>query len=610
MKKNTIITFMVSLTLLLLLAGCAGTAAPQQEPPATKPEAQTAPESDEQAEQDQSSDSDASGDPSEFVYAIEPPKISLDPIHTFTSTEAQVYTALFEGLVTYHPFTLEPLPAVAKRWENSSDGTVYTFFIRESATYSNGDPILAGHLKDSWLTLIDPEEQAEYSSLLDVVKNARDYRRGKITDPDEVGIRVKDDRTLEVELEHPATHFLRILCHHSFAPVHPSILEEVPTDTPTELISNGPYYIAESGQDYLLLKRDRHYWDSEAVRIEKLRIVYREDPQKIAKEFNKDNIQWVDGNVNVDQLTNRDAVVVNPLFATSYFFFSARSRDYANPGVRRALALLFPWNTIRSQEYMYLPTSSLVPSIGSYPEVQGIEQQNTEEALRMLEEYGYPEGEGLPKIRIALPEGEESLRIGDHMKNAIEEQLVTEVEIEQYPFHQYYEVLKQEPFTIGTLTWIGDFADPLTFLQMWTSDSSLNLSAFSDSKYDELIDESMRQDRETRFETLSEAEKHLLEGAIVMPIKNSPAFNVIDLNHIEGWFPNPLDIHPFKYLGYAKLTLPEGVVIAPRPYSRQKSRRRELTLPLKASPRTLQDQLLPTVPGVFILASAPSASGS
>lgn len=558
MKKNTIITFVISLMLLFFLAGCAGTAAPQQEEPS--PEEQAAPE--EQPAPD-SPEQEQPSDPSEFVYAIDPPKISLDPIHTFTSTEAQVYTALFEGLVTYHPFSLEPLPAVARRWEVSSDGTVYTFFIRESARYSNGDPILAEHLKNSWLTLIDPEEQAEYSSLLDIVKNARDYRNGKITDPDQVGITVEDERILKVELEHPATHFLRILCHHSFAPVHPAILENVPTDNPAELISNGPYYIAESGEDYLLLKRSQLYWDSESVRIENLRIEYRDDPQEITTEFNKGNIQWVDGNVNVDSLTNRDAVVVNPLFSTSYFFFSARNQAYADPGVRRALALLFPWSAIRSQEFMYLPTSSLVPSIGNYPEVQGIEQQNQEEALQMLEEYGYRKGEGLPAIRIVLPEGEEALRIGTHMKTAIQENLVTEVEIEQHPFHEYYEVLKQEPFTIGTLTWIGDFADPLTFLQMWTADSSLNLSAYSDQKYDELINESMRQALNERFRTLAEAEKHLLQGAIVMPIKNSPAFNVIDLDDIEGWFPNPLDIHPFKYLGYSELTLPEGVVSGP-----------------------------------------------
>ncbi len=571
--KRTFIGVLLFGALLFLLVGCVSTAAPQQEDEGpqtqTPKQEQSSPGNEEsqkqgEGEQERPSDTATTSSPDEFVYAIEPPKISLDPIHTFTSTEAQVYTALFEGLVTYHPFTLEPLPAVAKRWEVSSDGTVYTFYIREDAQYSNGEPILAEHFKASWLTLIDPDEQAEYSSLLDIVKNAREYRSGKIEDSEKVGITVKDSSTLEVELKHPATHFLRILCHHSFAPVHPEILEDIPSEKPTELISNGPYYVAEAGEDFLLLKRNQLYWDSESVRINKLRIAYRTDPEAITTEFNKGNIHWVDGNVNVDQLQNQDAVVVNPLFSTSYFFFSAENKTYADPGVRRALALLFPWSKIRSQEYMYLPTSSLVPSIGSYPEVQGIESQNIEEALSMLEEYGYPKGEGLPQIQIALPEGEESLRIGNHMKTAIEENLITDVQLQQYPFHEYYEVLKQKPFTIGTLTWIGDFADPLTFLQMWTSDSSLNLSAYGDKKYDELIEKSMRQESGTRFKTLAEAEKHLIQGAIVLPIKNSPAFNVIDLEHIEGWFPNPLDIHPFKYLGFAQPTLPEGVVLGPR----------------------------------------------
>jgi len=564
--------------MMFFLAGCAGTAAPQQESPQEEPSPSDAPTQEGQEDHENQGDQDSQEgrsqqsappqDNSEFVYAIEPPKISLDPIHTFTSTEAQVYTALYEGLVSYHPFNLEPMPALAQRWEVSSDGRVYTFYIREDAKYSNGDPILAEHLQASWLTLIDPQEQAEYSSLLDIVKNARDYRNGRIEDSDKVGIRVKEDRVLEVELEQQATHFLRILCHHSFAPVHPSILENVPSEAPTKLISNGPYYIDEAGDDYLLLKRNQLYWDEESVRIENLKIVYRDDPQKITTEFNKGNIQWVDANLNIDTLSNQDAVVVNPLFATTYFFFSAEKEAFADPGVRRALALLFPWDQIRSSEYMHLPTTSLVPQIGNYPEVEGIESQDTEEALRMLEEYGYPQGEGLPSIQIALPAGEESLRIGNHMKTAIESHLNIEAVIQQYPFHEYYDVLKQEPFTIGTLTWIGDFADPLTFLQMWTSDSSLNLSVYRNQEYDQLINESMKQDQEQRFETLAEAEEYLLQGAVVLPIKNSPALNVIDLDHVEGWFPNPLDIHPFKYLGYAQPTLPEGLVMGPIPEMR------------------------------------------
>ncbi len=562
--KITLPMGILAATLMFLLIGCAGIAAPQQETPQA-PSPDDAPAQENQEDQGDQDSQESRSQQSEFVYAIEPPKISLDPIHTFTSTEAQVYTALYEGLVSYHPFNLEPMPALAERWEVSSDGRVYTFFIREDAQYSNGDPILAEHLQASWLTLIDPQEQAEYSSLLDIVKNARDYRNGRIEDPEEVGIRVKEDRVLEVELEQQATHFLRILCHHSFAPVHPSILEDVPSDAPTKLISNGPYYIDEAGDDYLLLKRNQLYWDEESVRIENLKIIYRDDPQKITTEFNKGNIQWVDANLNIDDLNNQDAVVVNPLFATSYFFFSAEKQEFADPGIRRALALLFPWDEIRSSEYMHLPTTSLVPQIGSYPEVDGIASQDIEEALRLLDEYGYPQGEGLPTIQIVLPAGEESLRIGEHMKTAIESHLNIEAEIQQHSFHEYYDVLKQEPFTIGTLTWIGDFADPLTFLQMWTSDSSLNLAAFRSQEYDQLIDEAMKEEQENRFKTLSEAEEYLLEGAIVMPVKNSPAFNVIDLDHVEGWFPNPLDIHPFKYLGYAQPTLPEGLVMGPIP---------------------------------------------
>lgn len=550
--------------ILFLFPAAAGFSFPQKElhsdeeeqmpgpsPLETEPKAETQPEE---------APADEESKENEFAYVISPPEITLDPIHTFTSTEAQVYTALFEGLVTYHPFTLDPLPGMAERWEISSDKLTYTFHIRENAVYSNGDPVLAEHFRETWLTLIDPAQKAEYASSIDMVKNAREYRTGAIEDPEKVGIYADDEKTLRVVLAHPAAHFLKVLCHHSFAPLHPDMLKKIPSDSPEKLISNGAFFIAERGSDYLLMKKNLLYWDKERVNLDKLRLVYKEDPGEITTLFNKGDAHWVDGNINIDELQNQSAVVVNPLFSTSYFFFSAGDSPFADPGIRRAIALLFPWDEIRSSEYMYLPTDSLVPSFGSYPDVDGIPSRDVEEALRLLEEIGIPEGEGLPTVEIALPEGEESLRIGRLMKDAIEAELKVEAEISQYPFHTYYDILKEKPFTIGTLTWIGDFADPLTFLQMWTSDSSLNLSTYRDSSFDALIMESMELKGSERYETLARAEEHLLQGAIVMPIKNSPAFNIIDLQSIDGWFPNPLDIHPFKYLGFSKPTLPDGIV--------------------------------------------------
>jgi peptide/nickel transport system substrate-binding protein/oligopeptide transport system substrate-binding protein len=471
-----------------------------------------------------------------------------------------VYTALYEGLVTYNPFTLQPSPGIAERWETSEDDTVYRFFLRSNARYSNGDRITAGHVRETLLTLIDPDEEAEYANLLDVVKNVREYRNGQISDPSEVGIYAEEEDVVRFELEHPANHLLKILCHHSFSPLHPEMLEGGRWDSPQRLISNGPFYIAESSEDEMLLKKNTQYWDADEVALEALRIVYREDEAQITKDFNRGEIHWTEAPVDYDSIASRDALVVNHLFSTSYYFFSAAEEPYNNPAVRRALALLLRWENIRSSEYMYIPTSTLVPQIGAYPELEGITERNEERALSLLSEEGYPGGSGLPEITIAIPEGEESRRIAEEMQEAWEETLDVKVEIEGNPYRSYYDRLKEQPFTIGTLTWIGDFADPLTFLGMWTSDSNLNISKYEQPQFDSLIQEALPQSGQERYETMSEAEKILLTGAVVLPIKHAPAFNIIDLEYIEGWYPNPLDIHPFKYVRFGTPSIPEGVV--------------------------------------------------
>jgi peptide/nickel transport system substrate-binding protein/oligopeptide transport system substrate-binding protein len=114
---------------------------------------------------------------------------------------------------------------------------------------------------------------------------------------------------------------------------------------------------------------------------------------------------------------------------------------------------------------------------------------------------------------------------------------------------------------MGTTTWIGDYADPLTFLQMWTADSNLNDSGLSDPIYDNLLSEAVKEkDTKERYILMAEAEKRLLDGALVLPIENYPAFNSVNIGVLEGWYPNVLDIHPFKYMYLLQPELPKGVV--------------------------------------------------
>jgi peptide/nickel transport system substrate-binding protein/oligopeptide transport system substrate-binding protein len=135
------------------------------------------------------------------------------------------------------------------------------------------------------------------------------------------------------------------------------------------------------------------------------------------------------------------------------------------------------------------------------------------------------------------------------------------VKVDVVPFSRYFNSLKQENYTIGSISWIGDFADPYTFLQMWRRNSNLNDAMHDDEDFEKLIDRSMYEEGIIRFNTLAEAEQLLLERGAALPLCYSPALNIIDIDEIEGWFPNAMDIHPFKYLGFKTFKPLPGVAL-------------------------------------------------
>ncbi len=491
-----------------------------------------------------------------FTVVFSRTRINFNPQYTFTSTEAQIYTAVYEGLLSYHPETLEPLPASAQSWEISEDGLTYRFKLRKNLVYNNGDRVIAEHFRNSWLQLMSPENKTEYGSLLDIIKNGKKFREGEVS-ADMVGIRAESDRILTIELEQKTPYLLKVLCHHSFSPVHPSLLYEQNWKG-KEIITNGSYTYKEIDDNYILLERNEKYWDKENVSIKNIEIVFSNDSLENTLSFNKDAIDWLSDSMDLNTLNIPEAVVLNPLFSTTYMFFSNKNEPWSNGNVRKALALLLPWEEIRSSQL--IPGSTLIPSIPYYPEAGSIQKQNREEAFKLLKEEGYEKGKGLPPISIKIPVSDSMSFISQLMKENWEEALNVPVSIETERYPLYFESLKKNDYTIGSLTWIGDFADPMTFLQMWLTYSTLNDAAYNNQIFDQKIYDSAKEEFGDRYKIMSEAETILLDSAQVMPLGHSPALNIIDLRFIDGWFPNVLDIHPFKYLKFKTGFLIPGTV--------------------------------------------------
>ncbi|GMO17496.1 MAG: peptide ABC transporter substrate-binding protein [Termitinemataceae bacterium] len=485
-------------------------------------------------------------------------EIELDIRKSFLATEAQVFTALFEGLFTYHPLTMEPMPAAIEKWKLSDDKKTWTFTLKENLRYWNGDALGSEDFREAWLSVIDPSGEAPYSSLFDIIEGARDYRLGKTTEVSGVGIETPDKRTLVVRLTSPAAFFPSMLCHHSFSPIHPSMLKRAKWNS-APIISNGPFYIFEQSANKLVLARNDLYWDAENVKLKQIVIKFSENGEAAAALWNSGEARWISGEVNFEVIKDRSGIEVNPIFATHYYYIRSAHEPWSNHKVRRALALALPWQEIRSG--YYLPAKTLIYPISGYPEVSGISAADVKEARRLLTEAGFEGGAGMPMLVLRISPGRESERIGKLMSNAWTDALGIKVKTEVVPFPKYFDSLKQDNYDVGFSTWIGDFADPYTFLQMWRRDSNLNDARYNDSDYEQLLERSMSEDGEERFKTLSKAEKLLLERGTVLPISYSYAVNIIDMAELEGWFRNILDIHPFKYLSYKNPEPLPGVVL-------------------------------------------------
>lgn len=502
--------------------------------------------------------------PEEFVTVLGDTMPDFDPHRSIYSNEAQIFTAIYEGLFTYDPATLEPLAAAASSWKKSSDGTVYTFEIRSGARWSDGSPLRASDFRDAWLRLLGLN--AQYAAFFDVIAGAREFRLALNADPAKVGIAAQGEKTLVVTLNRPVAYFTRLLCHHAFSPIHPSMLNVESWESRIPYPVNGPYKFVGLKDGRLSLEKNPLYWDQSAVSIPKQAMIFTGDDEAASNMFNNEEAHWLAGPGNYDAILLEAAIQVNPIFATHYWYFDCSAAPWSDSSIRRALALLLPWKEIRDPAKYMVPATTLILPLPGYSQAKGIEAQDRTEALKLLEKAGFPEGAGLPELTIYFADSKDSRRIAALFQTAWKALPSLKVTLRPINPSIYYDTIsgagKPAGMTIAHTTWIGDFADPEAFLQMWTPDSPLNEAGFADPEFLTLLTKSYEKEGKERMGILAEAETILLQKAVVLPIYHSFAASVIDIDYIEGWYQNALDIHPYKYLKFGTPSVQPNVARA------------------------------------------------
>jgi oligopeptide transport system substrate-binding protein len=499
-----------------------------------------------------------------LVVGSEP--ATLDPGSNNSADGGTYILHLFEGL-TRQDVNGKTIPGIAESWDISTDGLKYTFHLRD-AKWSDGQPVKASDFEYAWKRALSPELASEYAYQVWYLKNGYEYNTGKAKAED-VGVKATDDKTLEVELAAPTSYFLELCRFPTYMPVRKDVVEAAPTDwftKPETLIGDGAYKMKSwEHSSQLVFEKNDTYWDAANTGfIKTLTWTLLEDEAAALSGFEAGEIDIVDQLVPQAEIQNLVAdgkCKIHDLLGTYYIYLNNSRAPFDNPKVRLALSLAIDRQYIvdKVSRGGQLPATGIVPY--KVPDADSSTDFRTKggellpktadiaKAKQLLAEAGYPDGKGFPEVEMYY----NTMSGHKAIMEAVTEMWKTNLGITSFKTpNMEWKVLQEKvnsgDFWIARMGWIGDYVDPMTFFDMFISDSSQNQVKFNNAEYDKLILAAKNSnDQALRMDNMHKAEKIFVDetGAIplyfyVAPMLENPA--------IKDWRFDPM---AFLFMQYA-----------------------------------------------------------
>ncbi len=429
-------------------------------------------------------------------------------------------------------------PGIATRTKVSSDGLTYTFTLRKDAKWSNGDKVTAKDFVYSWRRTLDPKTNSQYAYLFEGIKNATDVMNGKKSTK-EVGVKADGDYKLVVTLDRQIPYFKLLMGFPLFFPQNQKTVEKYGSKYGTAskyMCYDGPFNLTKWTGTNLSwsLKKNDNYWDKKSVKLDAINFKVNKSNSTSYNLYQSGKLDATSLSAEqAKQLKGQSGYTVRRSASTFYFQYNQTKPEFQNKKIRQAISMV-----INRKEFVNkvlgngsIPAKGLVPTGlatrngKDFADASYVKEGVTLDVAKAKKLWA----EGLKEI------GKDSLTFGllsddtdgakkttEFIQSAIESNLKgAKVECANVPFKTRLNRTNQGQFDVVISAWGADFADPISFLDMFTANNSYNAGKWKNAQYDNLIEASKSTDAGNagkRWDDLVNAEKILIRDQGVSPL--------------------------------------------------------------------------------------------
>jgi ABC-type transport system substrate-binding protein len=425
---------------------------------------------------------------------------SLDPALSTDVPTGRAVSYVFEGLTSFTP-DARVEPALAERWDVSSDGSKFTFHLRSGVTFSDGTPLTARTVVASWQRALDPATKGGRAEPLQPIRGAREFAAGKARTV--AGLSAPDDSTVVVQLEEPLGIFPKLLAMPVAAIVPAGVTSERP-------VGSGPWKLVEwKHDDYLLFAKNERYWRG-APAADSLRARIIAEPSTAVAEFESGNVdvllipagetrQWEDDE------SKKDVLMSVPALQLVYVGINTTRGPLRDKRVRQAINLSIDREQILARLVSgrgRLAAGVIPPSLGGADTTRAAWPYDTVRAKALLREAGFPNG-----IDVEIWVGSNPVygRIVETMQAYLAKSGIR-VKIVQRESAAAREAARNGQTDMIMKDWYADYPDAENFLYPLLHGANTgvggNVSFFRNPRFDDLVTRARRESDEAKRNVL------------------------------------------------------------------------------------------------------------